>query len=605
MCLAYRIAIPACFAPLFLGACSSEDRVTLPPPPGEPSFRWMNPVSRGASLSDVWGPAADNLLATGNGGIVLRFDGERWRRTQSPVSENLNAVWGADATHVFAVGQDGVILFFDGASWTTQSSPTTRSLNDVWGSSASDVYAVGQQREVIHFDGASWDTLSVVAGIENLYSVWGAGPRDVYAAGLGTKLLHYDGKGWGEVQTGASFALNAVWGVDSTHVFVVGGNGAASFYGGVAWTRIDVGETVFPNTVWGSAADDVYAMGFAAGAASPAYHWDGFAWSPVELNTYNAITRVFGVDGAVIAVGQAGLIHEKSDDGAFVAVNGGLTVDLEAVWVSSNGSEAFAAGDFGTILHFKDGAWTPMASGTTEHLRGLGGVCSCSVIAVGENGVVLRRDGSDWTDISPGTPVHFNEAWEDPLGAVFVVGDDATIMRLENSAWSPLSLGAVTHDMLSVWGSSPDNVYVVGAGSSVFVWNGTQFKNVVVTPGGLHNFHGVHGTGPDDVYVASELVAASAAVHAGGSIFHWDGAQWTSVFSDPVHDVLSVWRASADAGFATGDAASLLRDPTGAEGWARVFDVEGLPFYVNSVRGSSMSNVFVVADDGGIVRYSP
>jgi photosystem II stability/assembly factor-like uncharacterized protein len=93
--------------------------------------------------------------------------------------------------------------------------------------------------------------------------------------------------------------------------------------------------------------------------------------------------------------------------------------------------------------------------------------------------------------------------------------------------------------------------------------------------------------------------------HAGGSIYHWNGDQWTSVFSDPVHDVLSVWRWGADAGFATGDSGSLLKDASGAATWTRVFDIDNLPFYVNSVSGSSMRNVFVVGDDGAIVRYSP
>jgi hypothetical protein len=566
----------------------------------------MNPVSEGATLSDVWGPAADNLFATGNSGIVLRFDGDKWRRTQSPVTDNLNAVWGADATHAFAVGQNGAILLFNGTSWIKQASPTTKTLNDVWGTSATDVYAVGQQREVIHFDGASWDTMSVAVGIEGLHSVWGSSSHDIYATGLGRKLLHYDGKSWGEVETNANFALNAVWGVDSMDVFVVGGNGAAAHYDGVAWSNIDVGEPLFPNTVWGTATNDVYAMGSAAGSASPGYHWDGFSWSPIAMNSIKGFTRVFGVDDVVVAVGQAGMIHEKSG-AEFVAMTGGLAVDLDAVWVSPNGSEAFAVGDFGTILHFQNGAWSPMTSGTRSNLRGLGGKCACSLVAVGEDGVVLRRNGSDWSDLSPGVPVPFNETWTDPLGAVFVVGDGGAVMRHENGAWAPLSLGSVMHNLLSVWGSSPTDVYVVGNQSAAFRWTGTQFKAVFIDPPNFHNFHGVHGTGPDDVYVASELISApsSSPAHAGGSIFHWDGADWTPVFSDPIHDVLSVWRDSGDAGFATGDSNSLLRDGPGATGYARVWEVQNLPFYVNSVWGSSMSNVFVVGDDGAIVRYSP
>lgn len=598
----------ACAALAAISACSGGDGggIIITPPPGNASFRWMNPVSEGATLSDVWGPAADNLFASGSGGIVLRFDGDQWRRTKTPVSENLNAIWGVDASHAFAVGQNGTILFFNGSSWAAQASPTTQSLNDVWGTSATDVYAVGQQREVIHFDGASWDTMSVATGIEALYSVWGSSSHDIYATGLGKKLLHYNGTAWGEVQTNSSFALNAVWGTDSMDVFVVGGNGAASHYDGLAWSNIDIGESLFPNTVWGTATTDVYAMGFAAGAASPAYHWDGFSWTPVDMHSYKGFTRVFGVDGAVFAVGQAGLIHEKSGN-EFVAMPGGLSVDLEAVWVSDDGADAFAAGDFGTILHFKDGKWSTMTSGTSEHLRGLGGTSGADVLAVGENGVVLHYNGADWSDASPGIPVAFNEAWMDAPNSAFVVGEGGTVERLENGVWSLLSLGSVTENLLSVWGSSANNVYVVGNQSTAFKWTGTQFKIVVIAPGGSYNFHGVYGTGPDDVFIGAELRSPPppSPLHAGGAIYHWNGDTWISVFTDPVHDVLSIWRANDHEGFATGDSNSLLRNASGDNGWVRVWDVDNLPFYVNAVWGSSMKNVFIAGDDGALVRFSP
>jgi hypothetical protein len=214
-------------------------------------------------------------------------------------------------------------------------------------------------------------------------------------------------------------------------------------------------------------------------------------------------------------------------------------------------------------------------------------------------------------------PVNFNAVWEDKdTGDTYLAGDGGTVMKLENGIWSPLSLGSVTANLLSTWGSSTTNVYFVGTGSQAFKWTGTQFKIVSIQPPNSYTFHGVYGTGPDDVYVAAELLTApppptgpaassrDQVLHAGGSVFHWDGGQWTPVFSDPVHDVLSVWRANDHEGYATGDSGSLLNQ-AGGNGWVRVFDIKNLPFYVNSVRGSSMKNVFIVGDDGAIVRYSP
>jgi photosystem II stability/assembly factor-like uncharacterized protein len=599
-----------------IAACSDGGggSVVTPPPPGDAHYHWMNPASAGNTLSDVWGPSADNLFATGANGIAMRYDGHKWRLTQTPVTKNLNAIWGTDASHLFAVGVDGVILFFNGSSWSKHDSGTDQTLNDVWGTSPSDVYAIGQQRTVVHYNGAVWDTMAVADGIEVLYSMWGSSNHDIYATGLGTKLLHYDGASWGSVPTNATFALNAVWGASATDVFAVGGAGAAVHWDGVAWSNIDVGEEVFPNSLWGTAGNDVYSVGTPSGAGSPAYHWNGLSWTPIDMHTIKGFTRVFGVENEVIAVGQSGMIHRKSG-AEFIPDEGGNVTDIEGVWVSPDGLQAFAVGDNGTILHFEHGKWAPMPSGTMHDLRGVGGVCSCSVLAVGESGVILQYNGTTWGDFSPGVPANLNEVWMDKdTGDAFVAGDGGTVMKLENGIWSPLSLGSVTSNLLSVWGSSASNVYVVGNQSAAFKWNGTQFKLVSISPPNYYNFHGVNGSGPDDVYVASEFFttpppsppsARGEQLHQGGFLFHWDGGQWTSVYSDPVNDVLSVWRANDKEGYATGDSYSLLRNAASDQGWVRVFEVKNLPFFVNSVWGSSMKNVFIVGDDGAIVRYSP
>lgn len=598
-----------------IAACSGGGGSTIvtPPPPGEASYHFMNPASEGNTLTDVWGPAANNLFATGANGIVMRYDGTKWRLTQTPVTENLNGIWGTDASHIYAVGVDGTILFFNGSSWSKQNSNTDKTLNDVWGTSPSDVYAVGQQREIVHFNGAAWDTMAVADGIEVLYSMWGSSNHDIYVTGLGKKLLHYDGFAWGEVQTNATFALNAVWGTSSTDVFAVGGSGAAVHWDGLTWNNIDIGDAIFPNSLWGTGTNDVYTVGTAAGSASTGYHWNGLTWSPIDMNSVKGVAAVYGVQNEVVAVGQAGLIYRQHGD-QFLPDPGGLTENLHSVWASTDGLQAFAVGDLGTIMHFEHGKWSSMAGITTQNLRGVGGVCSCTVYAVGENGTVLKYEDGTWGDFSPGVPVNFNAVWRDhDTGDVYLAGDGGTVMKYSSGMWSPLSLGSVTANMLSVWGSSTDNVYFVGTGSQAFKWNGTGFKLVSIQPPNSYTFHGVYGTGPDDVYVGAELLtlppppfgsASNEALHAGGSVFHWDGVSWTPVFSDPVHDVLSVWRANKTEGYATGDSGSLLREASG-NGWVRVFDVKNLPFYLHSVWGSSMKNVFIVGDDGAIVRYSP
>jgi hypothetical protein len=572
----------------------------------------MNPAAEGISLTDVWGPSADDLFATGQSGVVMRYDGTSWRTTHAGTSENLFGVWGASAGYVIAVGGNGTIRRFDGASWTDMNSGTAMSFQDVWGTAANDVFAVGQTRTILHHDGVSWTSMNPPAGSEALYSVWGSGPADVYCTGLGRDLFHYDGGSWTVMATPATFALIAVGGTSASDVFAVGGNGAAIHFDGTDWSVIDTGTPVFLETVWGAAANDVYAMGL-AGAA---YHWDGFAWSPVDLRSVKSIRRVFGVDGAVFAVGQGGTIHENTG-GGWQPSKGCVTRDLTDVWAAADGSRAFAVGDFGTILQLESGAWTEMASGTLEHLRGVSGVSATDLIAVGENGAALHFDGAVWNDIST-LPVHLNEVWMDGPARAFVVGEQGVVRRFDGADWVDIVIGSVADPLLGVWASSPDDVWVTGANSTALRWNGTQWKLVTIDPFSVHNFHDVHGTGPNDVYVASEyLYPAMVAVtgdaaggqpgplHAGGLIFRWDGVQWLPVYQDPIHDVLAVWRASLDRGFACGDAASILvGDTANTPGWTRIQDLANLPFLVSGVWGSSASDAFVVGDNGTVARYS-
>lgn len=62
----------------------------------------------------------------------------------------LNAIWAGTASQVIAVGDDGKIVEFDGVDWKGMNSPTTTSLSAVWGDSPTSVYAVGEGGVMLH-----------------------------------------------------------------------------------------------------------------------------------------------------------------------------------------------------------------------------------------------------------------------------------------------------------------------------------------------------------------------------------------------------------------------------------------------------------------------
>src|SRR5262249_22461798 len=67
-----------------------------------------------------------------------------------------------------------------------------------------------------------------------------------------------------------------------------------------------------------------------------------------------------------------------------------------------------------------------------------------------------------------------------------------------------------------VWGSSPDDVWMVGDFSTVLRWQGGMLSTVDlgVDAGTLR---GVYGTGPGDVWITADTAA-----------LHFDGSTWAS-----------------------------------------------------------------------------
>ncbi|MFL5501750.1 MAG: hypothetical protein ACJ79Q_11000 [Gemmatimonadaceae bacterium] len=176
-----------------------------------------------AGLNAVWSGAND-AVAVGDSGMVVRFDGSKWNAQLSVTTEHLNAVWSAGAGNpVFAVGDDGTVVYYAGAAagWQTQRSGTNQSLRGIWGSSSSDVFAVGASGTILHYDGTTW-TAQTSGTTQNLAAVWGPGNGSVFAVGAGGTVVHYDGATWTAKTTDPGIDLAGVWGASATNVYAVG-----------------------------------------------------------------------------------------------------------------------------------------------------------------------------------------------------------------------------------------------------------------------------------------------------------------------------------------------------------------------------------------------
>lgn len=194
-----------------------------------------------------------------------------------------------------------------------------------------------------------------------------------------------------------------------------------------------------------------------------------------------------------------------------------VTPNLSAVWVCSP-SEAWAAGDAGTVLKWDGHAWHP--------------VCLAS----------KRRN--------------LHTLWGCPEDGVWV-GGRRTLLQWPGSGGG----GTITHgceSVTAIWGSGPDDIWFLAPGRLVLHWNGTGCTAYALPGEEDTEYYCLGGSGPDDpVWIAGscgfllrgdgrrwEVIDAetSAAISGvlplgeddlwlttdAGQLRHWDGRRWTT-----------------------------------------------------------------------------
>ncbi len=185
-----------------------------------PQGKWeVSDTGIKAPLYAVWGTSYDNIFAGGSG-IIIHFDGKTWEKTDvdSLWVPDIRGIWGTSPENVFAVGYDGLILRYNGRKWQKMDSPTKNHLYSIWGFSSSHIFAVGGRGDIIHYDGEKWKIMEkdFPDSIIFLDSVWGSSGKDVFAGGNNGIILHYDGEKWENMESSTEKNINGLWGPSGT-----------------------------------------------------------------------------------------------------------------------------------------------------------------------------------------------------------------------------------------------------------------------------------------------------------------------------------------------------------------------------------------------------
>ncbi len=107
----------------------------------------------------------------------------------------------------------------------------------------------------------------------------------------------------------------------------------------------------------------------------------------------------------------------------------------------------------------------------------------------------------------------------------------------EPAVWNPAFDASATGALSAVWGSAPDDVWVVGGKpdqGEIYHFDGQAWQAMDVPDVPLLVW--VYGFEPDDVY----------AVGLGGGAVHYDGQSWTAMSTGTTEDLWGVWGSAPD-----------------------------------------------------------
>ncbi len=207
----------------------------------------------------------------------------------------------------------------------------------------------------------------------------------------------------------------------------------------------------------------------------------------------------------------------------------------------------------------------------------------------GTDGVALHYDGTSWTTMDSGTEHHLMSVWGSSPMDVFAVGASGTIIYFNGSTWSAMNSGT-NADLLSVWGNSPTDVFASGGNPSgidgiILHYDGNVWSTMV--SGIAAGPRGVWGSSANNVFAVGYFNA----------VRHYNGTAWTTTFVEPASNMWDIWGISPTNLFVVGP--SGINHYDGGT-WS---PMSAPDTNLYGVWGGSYSDVFAVGGDQGLVLH--
>jgi len=280
-------------------------------------------------------------------------------------------------------------------------------------------------------------------------------------------------------------------------------------------------ETTRRTFLRGSAAAATLATVPAIGAADRVWTSEKTA---VDVTLYDVETTVEGA----YAVGGSGYVLERGDDAWGIAASGGPTGngnDLYGSDVTDDGERLWFVGSSGAI-----GEYDVRTRGLNDHsapndvtnnfndVAVTGEAGSANVYVAGDSGQIYysfeNGAAGTWDAVTPGSGSNLNAIdFHGPRSGHAVDGNKTVFVTDDGSTWEKVGVADANSNFYGVDSDAPDDLTVVGGGGTVYHWDGAEWVREDTGDAALR-----------DVEMDGET---GLAVGGGGAVFRRDAEGWT------------------------------------------------------------------------------
>jgi hypothetical protein len=373
----------------------------------------------GPPITSIAARSANAIWAC-SANLVLNFNGAAWK-TQYAKGLDLRAIWQSADSGGWAVGVGGEMVRYDGTAWSEPAAERRLTFTDIWpvaGGAVPVATDSGTQP-----DGAAGDGGARDGGLPDRGgpSLWVSGFDPTAVAHHGGAVWRGQGGFWDTVSIGDVGPLWSVWANDASSTWAAGEallHGDAS---GAPWASSGAAMTY--RKIRGSSATSIWSVDASVHFSNRTAPWaqDGTQlWGLLVFSDFDVWATA--ASGRIFHWSQSPLVK-------WTALDPGTPAHALYTVAGTAPDDVWAAGDVGLIRHWDGKAWSDVASGSTQALRGLWARSASEVWAVGDVGTILRWDGKQWAASQSGTDHQLYAVAGDAAGNLWVVGEQATILH--------------------------------------------------------------------------------------------------------------------------------------------------------------------------------